>query len=186
MKRVACIFSGIILLCFSCKSKTENKPPAIYIHNVNPELVKSDQGWKYKGKPFNGYMVEAEKNGQIVYQLPIIQGKENGKAIGFYNSGEKLLACMYADGQKQGLYQHWWPNGNLRYLFQFQQGKYEGKQLVYYPDGQLQGEKYYVRGKEEGSQKIWDTTGRLISNYAVKNNRMYGAMSTQDCMPVMH
>jgi len=185
VKIAAFIFSGLILLGYSCKNQSGGKPPAIYVKNVNPDLVKSDQGWQYKGKPFSGYMVEAETNGKIVYQLPIMQGKENGKAIGFYNSGEKLLECMYVDGQKQGIYQHWWPNGNLRYLFSFQRGKYQGKQLVYYPNGKLQGEKYYWTGKEEGPQKIWDSTGRLISNYAVKNNSVYGAISSQDCMPVL-
>jgi antitoxin component YwqK of YwqJK toxin-antitoxin module len=185
VKIAAFIFLGVMMLCCSCNNESRNKPPAVFIYNVNPSLVKTDRGWQYKGKPFNGFMVEAEKNGKIVYQLPIIQGKENGIAVGFYNSGEKLLECMYVDGQKQGIYQHWWPNGNLRYLFSFQRGKYQGKQLVYFPNGKVQGEKYYWMGKEEGPQKIWDSTGRLISNYAVKNNSVYGAISSQDCMPVI-
>jgi antitoxin component YwqK of YwqJK toxin-antitoxin module len=184
VKIAAFIFSGLILLGYSCKNQSGGKPPAIYVKNVNPDLVKSDQGWQYKGKPFSGYMVEAETNGKIVYQLPIIQGKENGKAIGFYNSGEKLLECMYVDGQKQGLYQHWWPNGNLRYLFSFQNGKYQGKQLVYFPNGKIREESNYQLGEKEGTQRVWSETCKLISNYVIKNKRIYGVVSVKSCIPV--
>ena len=48
----------------------------------------------------------------------------------------------------------------------------------------IQEEKNYYNGKEEGVQRIWDSIGNLISNYTVKNNKIYGALSAKDCMPV--
>jgi len=175
-----------LLLLFACFERNPPQPPQIYINHFNPDLVQTDYGWLYKNQPFSGYMVERERNGQIVYQLPIIKGKENGRAIGMYNTGEKLMTCNFVEGKREGIFQQWWPNGRLRYLFTYHQGNYQGTQWVYFPNGRVQGEKNYSGGKEEGVQKIWDSTGKLLSNYAVKNNILYGTVSSKDCMPVIH
>ena len=55
---------------------------------------------------------------------------------------------------------------------------------MYFHFGKIQEEKNYYNGKEEGVQRIWDSIGNLISNYTVKNNIIYGALSAKDCMPV--
>ncbi len=161
-------------------------PLDIMITNTDNSLLKTDHGWTYKNKPFNGYVVEVENDGSIVYKLPIINGKENGLAIGYYNSGEKLLERQFFKGKKQGVFKQWWPNGNLRYSFNYNHDKYDGKQTIYFHFGKMQEEKNYLNGVEEGIQRIWDSTGNLISNYTVKNNKMYGAISAKDCMPVFH
>jgi len=131
-------------------------------------------------------MIQVEHDGRIVYRLPILYGKEEGLAIGYYNTGEKLLERRFNEGEKQGIFQQWWPNGHIRYLFHFNHDKYDGKQIVYFHFGRIQEEKNYNHGKEEGPQRIWDSTGHLISNYTVKNNQVYGALSAKDCMPVAH
>ena len=163
-----------------------NVPPHILVKNTDPSLIKTDAGWIFNNRPFSGFMIQVENNGRIVYKLPIIEGKEEGVAIGFYYSGEKLLERRFINGKKQGIFKQWWPNGRLRYLFNYHHDKYEGKQIVYFHFGKVQAEKNYRAGIEEGVQKIWDSTGNLISNYTVKNNKIYGALSAMDCMPVLH
>jgi len=163
-----------------------NQPPQLEVKNIDTLLSKTDKGWLYKNRPFNGYMIEVENDGRIVYRLPIINGKEDGLAIGFYNSGEKLLERKFIKGEKQGVFKQWWPNGRLRYLFNFNKDKYDGKQIVYFHFGKVQEEKNYLNGIEEGVQRIWDSTGNLISNYTVKNNKIYGTLSAKDCMQVAH
>ena len=170
------------IITIACNSKHE--PIQVEVKNNDTLLSKTDNGWTYNNLPFNGYVVQVENDGRVVYKLPIIDGNEEGLAIGFYNSGEKLLERKFVHGQKQGVFKQWWPNGNLRYLFNYNNDKYEGKQIVYFHFGKIQEEKNYKNGQEEGIQRIWDSTGNLISNYTVKNNKIYGALSAKDCMPV--
>jgi hypothetical protein len=35
-------------------------------------------------------------------------------------------------------------------------------------------------------QRIWDEKGVLISNYTIKNKKLYGIISVRSCMPVNH
>ena len=169
------------IVTIACNRKHD--PPQVEVKNYDMLLSKTDNGWIYNMHPFNGYMVQVE-NGRVVYKLPIIDGYEEGLAIGFYNTGEKLLERNFEHGQKQGVFKQWWPNGNLRYLFNYNHDKYDGKQIVYFHFGKIQEEKNYYNGKEVGVQRIWDSIGNLISNYTVKNNKIYGALSAKDCMPV--
>ncbi len=166
----------------SCNST--NKLPLLEVKNNDSLLLKTDAGWIYNNEVFNGQVVEVENDGSVVYRLPIINGKEQGLAIGFYNTGEKLVERKFINGEKQGVFKQWWPNGNLRYLFNYNHDKYDGQQIVYFHFGKVQEEKNYSNGIEEGAQRIWDSTGNLISNYTVKNKKIYGALSAKDCMPV--
>ena len=170
------------IVTIACNSNYE--PPQVEVKNNDTLLSKTDSGWIYNKQPFNGYMVQVENDGRVVYKLPILDGNEEGLAIGFYNTGEKLLERKFEHGQKQGVFKQWWPNGNLRYLFNYNHDKYDGKQIVYFHFGKIQEEKNYYNSKEEGVQRIWDSIGNLISNYTVKNNKIYGALSAKDCMPV--
>lgn len=175
-------FNTIAVIGLACNSPSS--PPNIFVKNSDSFLLKTDHGWTYHNQSFNGYVIELELNNRIVYKLPIIRGLEQGLAVGYYNSGEKLLERVYEKGEKQGIFKQWWPNGNLRYLFNYKNDKYDGKQIVYFHFGKVQEEKNYINGIEEGVQRIWDSTGNLISNYTVKNNIKYGALSAKDCMPV--
>ncbi|WP_301921076.1 toxin-antitoxin system YwqK family antitoxin [Ferruginibacter sp.] len=161
-------------------------PPNIKIFNYDTLLKQSAEGWVYKGKPFNGYMVQEEINHRIVYELPIINGWENGLAKGCYYDGVKLLERFYTNGKKEGSFKQWWRNGNYRYLFHYKNDKYEGSQLVFFPDGSKRQESTYQNGDEEGIQRIWNEQGILISNYTIKNKRQYGIIKVKSCIPATH
>ena len=92
--------ASLILLAVACKSNTQKSsalPPDINVLNFDTALVITENCYQYHGKPFSGYMIQQEKNGRIVYKLPIINGRENGWALGWYNTGEKLLKHYYKD-----------------------------------------------------------------------------------------
>ena len=179
----------LLMVCISCNSDTTTKiplPPNIKIFNYNTLLKQTAAGWWYKGKPFSGYMVQEERNHRIVYQLPIINGKENGLAKGCYYDGVKLLERHYSDGKKEGVFKQWWPNGNYRYFFNYKNGIYQGTQLVFFPDGSKRQESNYEDGEEEGIQRIWNEQGILITNYTIKNKRQYGIIKVKSCIPATH
>ena len=149
-------------------------------------LKKTNEGWLYKGKPFSGYMIQTEKDGKLVYELPIIEGKENGLAKGIYNTGEKLMERNFANGKREGIFKQWWPNGNYRYLFTFKNDEYDGIQYVFFPDGKKRQVSNYILGELDGLQSIWDENEQLISNYTYKNKKLYGIITAKNCMPNAH
>jgi antitoxin component YwqK of YwqJK toxin-antitoxin module len=186
MGQLSRVFIVSFLALIACSDPTQSTPPSFFIENTDPFLHKTDQGWVYKKKLFSGYMVEKEKDGRIVYQLPIIDGKENGVAKGWYNTGEKLLERLFINGKKEGFFKQWWPNGHLRYVFHYKNDNYDGTQWVYFPNETKREASNYQKGEKEGIQRVWDEKGELISNYTIKNKKLYGVISVNSCIPVSH
>lgn len=181
-----------VLICcsfFACKNsskKTYVVSPKTSVLNYDSALKKIDSHWFYKGILFTGFVTEVERNGSIVYKLPVVNGLENGVAVGFYNSGEKLLERNFIAGKKEGLFTQWWPNGNKRYAFIFKDDVLDGEQIVFFPDGNKRQESHYLNGEEEGVQRVWDNTGQLISNYTIKNKKLYGVIKVKSCINTLH
>ena len=176
----------ILLLFFTLFISCQENNKKISILNFDPNLKKTERGWIYKGKPFSGFMIQEEKDHRIVYQLPIENSKEQGMAKGWYNSGEKLLERFYSDGKREGIFKQWWPNGRLRYLFNYENDVFQGKQIVHFPDGKIREESNYQSGEKEGIQRVWDEKGLLISNYTIKNKKLYGVITVKSCIPTGH
>lgn len=179
---------GVLMLVLAVsvgyKTNRMRTPPDLNVANVDTLLRKTDDGWLYKSGLFSGYMVEKEMDGRVVYQLPIIDGQENGLAKGWYNTGEKLLERLFVEGRKEGQFKQWWPNGQLRYVFQYKNDRYDGLQLVLFPDGRKREESHYLMGEKEGVQRVWAETGDLISNYTIRKGKIYGVVSVKSCIPV--
>ncbi|AUD05142.1 toxin-antitoxin system YwqK family antitoxin [Spirosoma pollinicola] len=183
------LLTGLLLSFSACLFLFLNRyrtPPTVEVVNYDPLLQKTDSGWYYKGTVFSGYMVEKEKDGLIVYRLPILDGQENGLAKGWYNTGETLLERRFVDGKKEGLFKQWWPNGHLRYVFHYRYDQYHGPQLVFFPDGTKREESRFTLGEQDGPQQVWNKEGQLVSNYTIRNKRAYGLIAFKSCLPVMH
>ena len=179
----------IFLLLFSCNANNKKPVKVIPENSVmqyDSLLKKTADGWLYKGKKFSGYMIQAEKDGRIVYKLPIIDGKENGLAKGIYNTGEKLMERNFINGKREGIFKQWWPNGNLRYVFNFKNDVFESRQWVFFPDGKKRQVSNYTLGELDGLQSIWNEEGQLISNYTYKNKKLYGIITVKSCIPNGH
>ncbi len=187
MRHVAIvILLTALVACNKSNRKNHGLPPDIKVVNYDSFLRKKDDGWFYKDKLFSGYMVEVEKDGRVLYQLPIIDGKENGLAKSIYNSGEKMLERNFVNGKKEGPFTQWWPNGKFRYLFQYQNDLFDGAQQVFFPSGKKREISHYKSGQKEGLQSTWDQEGILISNYTIKNKKLYGVISVESCIPPAH
>ena len=161
-------------------------PQNMLVNNFDLNLKHSPDGWFYKQKQFNGYMVERDRDGTILYKLPIVNGKEDGKAFGWFNTGEKMMARNFENGLKKGTYEQWWPNGHYRYLFHYVADVLDGRQMVFYADGKKRQESNYLMGNLEGVQRSWDHNGVLISNYTIKNGKLFGVIKVKSCMPHGH
>ena len=178
---IACLL--IMGVCIHCKS---SKPVDVFVQNYDTGLSIREGVWLYKNKRFTGYRIESDRNGKLLYQLPIINGKEEGEAVGWYNTGEKLLVSHFLNGKKQGQFEQWWPNGHTRYLFHYSGGILDGQQCVFYPSGQKRQESNFSMGVEEGIQRVWNDKGELVSNYTIKGEKIYGIVSVKSCLPNEH
>jgi antitoxin component YwqK of YwqJK toxin-antitoxin module len=185
----SCLVCGLILSLFSCKREDDRRlqnPPNVLVKNFDSFLKKENGSWVYQGKIFSGFMIQVEKDNRLVYHLPIIDGKENGLAKGWYNTGEKLMERIFVDGKKEGEFKQWWPNGNLRYLYQYKNDQLDGTQVVYFPNGKKRQVSHYAAGKEEGLQSVWNEEDILISNYTIKNEKLYGVITVKSCISTGH
>jgi antitoxin component YwqK of YwqJK toxin-antitoxin module len=183
------LFFFLLIFSFSCSEKngkSNSAPSVLKVLNYDTLLRKIESNWFYKGRIFSGYMIQQEKDGKVVYTLPIKKGKENGMATGVYNTGEKLVENTFVDGKREGVFKQWWPNGNYRYLFNYEKDKMQGNQWVFFPSGKKREAGSYAHGEKQGLQRVWDEEGKLVSNYVLKNNRRYGVIAVKSCIPVEH
>ncbi len=71
----------------------------------------------------------------------------------------------YVDGLRDGLFQHWYPNGNIAHKCFYTKGKLDGEMMDYYIDGKTMQQRFYVEGSLAGSIKTWTSDGKLIEDY---------------------
>jgi antitoxin component YwqK of YwqJK toxin-antitoxin module len=89
-------------------------------YNYN-DLVEMDNGlWteKFSDEPISGkvfgYFGE-DGNLKKVYMGNMVNGKKEGKWVGYYHStGKKIYEEYYKDGKKDGLSTDWYENGKMK------------------------------------------------------------------------
>jgi antitoxin component YwqK of YwqJK toxin-antitoxin module len=176
-----------LFCCNACKLANKKKIPVLNVQNFNPLLKKVNGKWMYKNELLNGNIVEKNVDDKtILYLVPILNGLEEGQALGNYSTGEKLMIRNYTKGKVEGEFIQWWPNGNIRYRLNFKHDQMNGQQFVFYPNGNKQQESNYAEGKEDGIQRVWNENGQLLSNYTIKNKKLYGVISVKSCLPEEH
>lgn len=86
-------------------------------------------------------------------------------------------------GQREGLYQTWWPNGRLRSQAHYVAGAYHGEYRTWRENGRPYERRTYADGRESGVQQSWDEQGALYLNYEVRHGRRYGFVNAYPCAP---
>lgn len=173
--------------CYSKHPATSNinrRPP-------NLHLLSSDQAFEQRGDqlmygdfPFSGYLDELYENGKIKSITGYLDGRRHDTAKTWYSNGKLKSMRYFTNGKKDGQHQGWWPNDSLKFEFNFEGGYHEGTQFSYYPDGQISHLRNYKDGHEDGTQRAWSTSGKLVSNYIIKDKKRYGFIGRKDCISV--
>ena len=181
----------LLLMCIACtqeKGKIVEAgivlPPENFILTSDTSLHNNNGTWYYKNQKANGYILE-KKGKTLLAKLPVVDGKENGTAYGWFETGEKRYERNFKNGDREGTHKIWYRNGQLAGLSIFKNDKLEGEQKTFFESGNLWQRLYYVNGYEEGKQKTWNDSGRVINNFTVKNGKLYGVIGRYDCMSVM-
>lgn len=84
------------------------------------------------------------------------------KEIHYYEDGQKKMEGSYNDGNRDGQWSYWYPDGKLWSQAVYTDGIDNGLKTVWHETG----EKYYEgetsNGKRVGIWKFWDTDGTFI------------------------
>ena len=184
-----CLFVILVSFLQSCDWSNANiskeLPSAIIIQNTDSEMKNNNGTWLFKGKAFNGYIIE--KTGKVVTaKLPVINGKEHGLAYGWYATGQLRYNRNFLNGNRDGIHKGWYDNGMPAFEYFFKNEKYEGEQTTFFKNGNKWQILNYVNGYEEGKQKMWNVNGKVVNNFTVKNGKLYGVIGRFDCMSVQN
>lgn len=188
MKPLLFILIAILSLT-SCKKTSDKKSTidkAIFINSFeiskNELVLNQVEGkWYYKKEPFNGFSMKFHPNRNVEERLGFYNGKREGIAKRWSESGVLRVESYYKQNRLVGSYKSWWENGVLGSEVSYVNGKLNGVEKKWYPTGKLAKERQLVDGKEHGMQKAWLENGKLYVNYEAKNGRIFGMRRANSC-----
>ena len=92
---------------------------------------------------------------------PIKNGKYNGIAKWYYETGKLKEECNYSDGQKNGINKHYYESGKLKTECTISESKGNGILKGFYEDGKVNSEIPMIDGKRNGIAKWYYENGKL-------------------------
>ena len=87
---------------------------------------------------------------------------EEGLNTDYYNNGKEKMKGAIKEGQREGLWQAWYENGNLWSEAEYKKGLNHGKSITYFENGKVRYEGRYEDGKKVGVWKYYDEAGKLV------------------------
>ncbi len=79
-----------------------------------------------------------------------------------YEDGSLYAICRFLEGQKEGLQEFFYSNGNLKTKEFYQCGRLHGTIQLYWENGQLKREVHFQEGIRSGFDRIWNCFGVLV------------------------
>ncbi|MCG8700827.1 MAG: hypothetical protein MI922_22425, partial [Bacteroidales bacterium] len=79
----------------------------------------------------------------------------------------------YTSGLMDGVWKHYYINGELRYEGSYIQGNPDGKHVHLYADGTLKEEQFYNSGLKVKHWKKYNENGELVITISYKANKEY-------------
>jgi len=142
---------------------------------------------------YHGKATYYRKDGTLMGMCQYLNGERHGQSYAYDNSGELLgVAGTYDHGEQKGLFQEWFPNGNLRrtwYPFSpHAETNMDGKEQLFFETGELSEVRFWkrgvlhgrrinyrpnghefrimdvVNGKKHGQERYWDIKGELLTD----------------------
>lgn len=87
------------------------------------------------------------------------KGKLHGRAVTWYENGNKAIEGMYHEGLQQGVWRMWYMNGRIWRLDHYQKGRRHGLSRRWHPNGQKWVHATYKDGKLHGPHTGWYPSG---------------------------
>jgi antitoxin component YwqK of YwqJK toxin-antitoxin module len=75
-------------------------------------------------------------------------------------------------GQREGIWEYFYTNGNIHWRTPYKEGKEDGIQEFFYKYGNIQRRTPYKRGKIDGIEQWFDEQGYIIETYLWKDGEL--------------
>lgn len=86
---------------------------------------------------------------------------KNGRAVGWYENGQKAGEMFFVDDVAHGPERAWHENGKKKLVGQSENGLATGVWIEWYDNGAKQSEGEYFEGERHGEWTFWDASGRV-------------------------
>jgi antitoxin component YwqK of YwqJK toxin-antitoxin module len=160
-------------------------PETVSYIDANQVPVQARAGITYReNQPISGVLFATDAQGDTVFRVPFLKGKENGIAKFFYPGNRLREERLFVNGWKEGTHRGWYETGKHRFEYHFRDDLFEGSYKEWFPNGKPFRNMNYEKGQESGVQQIWYSTGKIKTNYIIKNDRRYGLLGTKNCKNV--
>ena len=101
-------------------------------------------------------------------------GKKEGPYEYYYENGQLKRKTFFINDKIDGPYEEYYNNGQLKIKTAFKQGKYHGALEMYFKDGQLQGKGALINGEYDGTLEKYYKNGQLKRKLTFKNGVQHG------------
>ena len=138
-------FSALLALCFVAGA---TPAPA-----EEPEEMRCPKDTEVKGKrPPQG----------LKEWCSLPDGTQHGPSVRYYESGKPMARAFFDEGELDGEYQAWHPNGQLAEAGTYSHDQRRGVFRTWDPNGNQLTEDAYDDGRIHGSSRIWYPSGQLM------------------------
>jgi len=117
----------------------------------------------------DGLVTEFDPYGNVISEGEYFEGLEEGKWI--YNLENHRIEGTYTAGQRNGMWRHFYANGQLSFEGQFINDVPNGNHIFYWENGNKKDEENYVMGRKEGDWIRYNEDGTLLLVITYNNNR---------------
>ena len=121
---------------------------------------------------------EYYENGNVSSEIEMVEGILEGKALGYYESGEVQLEGFFKNDVPDGLFNQFYKDGKIKTIALFVDGKREGELKNFYENGELYSSIFYKNGIEDGDYKFYYNDGTLMEEGTNVKGRRIGLVKT--------
>lgn len=134
--------------------------------------------------PYSGMVYDLYPNSDTMFVYEYLQGKQHGRSVEWYASGQVKEIRLYSDNWKEGTHKGWFENGTPKFVVNYNRDVYDGNVREWLESGQLFKDFNYKDGQEEGMQRMYWADGKIRANYQCINGRNYGLTGVKNCISV--
>lgn len=182
-KIIASIYCLSFLAVFGVQGQEQQqtipKAPAVFYESLGDGWMRFYFDERYYLTDINCHFLSIERDAQ--YDL--VNNQFHGEFKDFDSSGRLILKGNYKEGLKEGLFEAFHNNGQLKWTVNYIEDQVDGTWMYYYPDGKPMLELFYGdRGMEivnywnvKGEKKVNQKEGRYEMKVEIDGYSEYGA-----------
>ncbi|MDB5253323.1 MAG: phophatidylinositol-4-phosphate 5-kinase [Flaviaesturariibacter sp.] len=137
------------------------KGKTIDLTTYSPEGIRKSSAVYNENGNVHGTRTFYYASGNVQEVNDYVDGKLQGKCIGYYNDGTKQYEISYEDGEKNGPAAYYHPNGKLKSAGFYLEDEQNGDWTTYYLNGAIEERYTYRNGDYAGYYEYYHGNGKI-------------------------